>query len=159
MSAQLSYAINQPVGYPGLIFAQEPHDIISRDAGTVIPFGVAVARGADADRQCRAGGAAAAYIGVSIRSLEREGAANTGAVEYAVTETVGILRDGYIWAVCPTGCVPGDGVKYTQATGVLDSGAAGAGEVGLDGATWETTTAAGGLGVIRLVGGTATAGA
>jgi len=157
MSAQLSYDINQPVAYAGLIYAQAPHDIISRDAEAAIGFGVAVGRGANPDKQCVAGGVAADYLGISIRSLEREGASN-GAVQYEATETVGIIRTGYVWAVCPAGCVPGDGVLYTSANGVLDAGAAGAGAVSIDGAAWQTTTAAGELGVIRLGPGTATAG-
>jgi hypothetical protein len=159
MSAQTSYAINQPVAYAGLIYdANSGRDVVSRDAEGVVPFGVAVGRGTDADRQCAAGGAATAYLGVSVRSLEREGAANTGAVQYEDTETVGIMRTGYVWAVCPTGCVPGDAVIYTVATGVLDTGVAGVGAAEIDGAAWQTTTAAGDLGVIRLGSGSATAG-
>jgi hypothetical protein len=48
---------------------------------------------------------------------------------------------------------------YTDGTGVLDSGAAGASETQLDGATWETTAAAGELAVIRLNTSAVTAGA
>ena len=150
MSAQLSYDINQAVAYAGLIYAQAPHDIISRDVETVagIAFGVAVSRGTDKDKQTILGGTD--FIGITIRSLEREGAANTGAIEYSETETAGILRNGYIWALCPTGCVPGDSVNYVDATGVLDSGTAVAGETQLDGAEWDSTASAGGLAVIRL---------
>ena len=85
MSAQTSYDIKQPVAYAGLIYAQAPHDIVSRDAEGVIPFGVACSRGTDKDKQAVVGGAD--FAGISIRSLEREGAANTGDIKYSDTET------------------------------------------------------------------------
>ena len=150
MSAQTSYDINQPVAYAGQVYALSPCDIVSRSVETVagMAFGIAVSRGTDPDEQAVIGGAD--YLGISIRSLEREGAANTGAVQYDETETAGIMRFGYVWAVCPAGATPGDAVKYTTATGVLDSGAPGAGEAAITGATWDTVTAAGELGVIRV---------
>ena len=126
MSAQTSYDIRQGKAYAGLIYAQAPHDIVSRSVETVagIGFGVAVTRGTDADKQI-VPAASADFLGVTIRSLEQEGG-EAGAIKWDVKETAGVMRSGYIWAVCPTGCVPGDAVNYADGTGVLDSGAAGA---------------------------------
>ncbi len=151
MVAQTTYEIKQPIAYAGLLFAQHPHDIDSRAVEGVagIGFGVAVSRGTDADKQIVAGGDST-FFGITIRSLDQEGVANTGAIKWDEKEQAGVLRRGYIWAVCPTGCVPGDLVNYVDATGILDSGAAVAGETLLDDAQWETTTAAGELGIIKL---------
>jgi len=159
MSAQLSYDIRQGKAYAGLIFAQAPHDIVSRAVETAggIAFGVAVTRGTDADKQI-VPAASADFLGITIRSLEKEGG-TAGAIQWNAKETAGVMRSGYIWAVCPTGCVPGDAVNYADGTGVLDSGAAGAGSTSLNGATWETTAAAGELAVIRLNTSAVTAGA
>lgn len=150
MSAQTSYSIKQAVAYAGLVYAQAPHDIVSRDVETVagIGFGVAVSRGTDLERQVVAGGTS--FTGITIRSLDKEGAANTGSIQWNEKETAGILRDGYIWVVCPSGCNPGDSANYVNATGVIDSGSAGVGETQLDGAQWETVAAAGELAVLRL---------
>ena len=106
MSAQTSYSIKQPKAYAGLIYAQAPHDIVSRDVETVagIGFGVAVSRGTNKERQIVAGGTE--FLGITIRSLDKEGAANTGAIQWNEKEAAGVLRDGYIWAVCPSGCNP-----------------------------------------------------
>ena len=158
MSAQLSYDIRQGKGYAGLIYAQAPSDIISRSVETTagIGFGVAVTRGTNPDKQVVMA-TSANFLGITIRSLEQEGG-EAGAIQWDVKETAGIMRSGYIWAVCPTGCLPGAAVKYTDGTGVLDSGAAGVGETSLDGATWETTASAGELGVIRLNTSAVTAG-
>jgi len=124
MSAQTSYSINQPVAYAGLVFAQAPKDIISRAVETVAGIGFArvVSRGTDKDKQCILGGTTG-ILGITVRSLDREADDAAGAIEYAENETAGIMREGYIWAVCPTGCVPGDAVNFVEATGVLDSGA------------------------------------
>lgn len=150
MSAQTSYSINQPKAYAGLVFAQAPHDIVSRDVETAggIDFGVAVSRGTDSERQVVAGGDA--FTGITIRSLDKEGAVNTGAIKWNEKETAGVIRSGYIWVVCPSGCNPGDTVKYNNATGVIDSGVAGAGETTLNGAQWDTLATAGELAVIYL---------
>ena len=158
MSAQTSYDIRQDKAYAGLIYAQAPHDIVSRSVETVagIGFGVAVTRGTDADKQI-VPAASADFLGVTIRSLEQEGG-EAGAIKWDVKETAGVMRSGYIWAVCPTGCVPGDAVNYADGTGVLDSGAAGAGSTSLDGASWETTAVAGELAVVRLSTSAVTAG-
>jgi hypothetical protein len=158
MSAQTSYDIRQGKAYAGLIYAQAPHDIVSRSVETVagIGFGVAVTRGTDADKQI-VPAASADFLGVTIRSLEQEGG-EAGAIQWNAKETAGVMRSGYIWAVCPTGCVPGDAVNYADGTGVLDSGAAGAGATSLDGASWETTAVAGELAVVRLSTSAVTAG-
>jgi len=158
MSAQTSYDIRQDKAYAGLIFAKAPHDIVSRAVETAagIGFGVAVTRGTDPDKQVVLA-TSANFLGITVRSLEKEGG-DAGAIRWNVKETAGIMRAGYIWAVCPTGCVPGDAVNYTDGTGVLDSGAAGAGSTSLDGATWETTASAGELAVIRLNTSAVTAG-
>ena len=149
MSAQTSYSTSIPKAYAGLIFGLSPHDNISRSVETAagFGFGVAVSRGTDKERQAIIGGDD--FLGITYRDLGREGAAN-GNVAYSVKETAGIMRQGYIWAVIPTGGNPGSAIKYTTATGVIDVGVAGAGEIQLDGAQLDTVTTAGGLGVIRL---------
>lgn len=161
MTAQTSYSINQAIAFAGQLADIGPMTRVSRDVegSAGINFGVVVGRGTDADRQCKVGGAIGTILGVTYRSLEREGAANSAAVKYNEKETAGILQKGYIYAVCPAGCVPGDAVKYTIATGVLDAGAAAAGEASLDEAQWDSTAAAGAIAKLRLFGLAATAGA
>ena len=158
MSAQTSYSLDQSIAYAGLIFAQSPHDIISRSVETAggVDFGVAVSRGTNKNRQCVVG--ASDFIGISIRSLEREGAANTGEVKYREKETAGIMRNGYIWVICPSGCNAGDKVKCSTSTGVIDAGDAGAGETQILGAVFDTTASAGELAVVRIQGLTTVAG-
>jgi len=150
MSAQTSYAIAQALGYPGQIYDLSPFNVVSRsvEGAAGIGFGVAVSRGTDKDNQVVIGGSD--YLGVTVRSLDREADNAAGAIEYAENESAGIMRDGYIWAICPTGCIPGAAVLFNNTTGILDAGTAGGGETQLNGSSWESTSAAGELGVIRL---------
>ena len=150
MSAQTSYTRNLRVALAGLVYAQAPHDIISRAIETVAgaAFGLAVSRGTDKDEQAVIGGSD--FLGFTVRALDTEGAANTGAIKYNESESAAILRLGYIWAVCPTGCVPGDLVNYVIATGAVDSGAAVAGEQLIDDAQWDSSASAGQLAIIRI---------
>jgi len=160
MSAQTSYDRSIQRAVAGLIYALFPSSILSRAIETVAGagFGIAVSRGTDKDTQAAIGGTD--LLGITVRVLDMEGAANTGALKYSETDTAAIMNDGYIWAVCPTGCTPGDLVNYVAATGVLDSGAAaGAGERLINGAYWDSTAAAGGLAVLRIVSTATTVGA
>lgn len=161
MSAQTSYDLSLVKGYPGLIYAQAPSDIVSRAVETVagIPFGVAVSRGTDKETQCVIGGTD--FLGIAIRSLDKEGAANTGAIQWNETEAAGILRYGYIWVISTFTSAVGQGVIYNNTTGAIRSdgtGPAGAGETLLDGATFETSSSAASLSLIRIDSAKTTAG-
>jgi len=152
MSPQLSYDINTVIGYPGLVFDLGPHDIDSRSAEGVdgIKFGIALSRGTNKDKQVLPGNNSD-FFGISIRSLDREGAVNTGVIKYLEFETVGVLRSGAIRIICPTGCVPGDDVFYNVDDGVLDSVELGGPEnIQLRGAIWDSIASAGELGIILL---------
>lgn len=150
MTAQTSYAINQGEAFPGQLYGVDPAVIVSRDAEGSLDFGIIAGRGTNGERQVIPGGAGKDIIGVTIRSLEREGAYGSGLVNYSDKETVGLLQSGYIYATCPTGCAAGDDVIYTDADGILDAGAPAAGQTKLDHARWESDTVAGAVGVLRL---------
>lgn len=159
MSAQTSYSINQRVALAGMIFALHTRDVDSRVVETVagIDFGVAVSRGTDKEKQIVVGGTD--FLGVTVRALDAEGTQGTGAIKYKEKDTAAVLRSGYIWVLCNGGATAGQAVKFVNATGLFAAGAAGAGETNLTGAKWETTTADGEVGLIRLETSANTAGA
>lgn len=148
--SQLTYSLSQAASYEGVLFGQGPWDVQSRSVETAAGIGaaVAVSRGTNKDEQVVVGGTD--FFGITIRSLEREGQANTNLFLYEQKQTAGILRDGSIMVTCPTGCTPGQLAFYDNTTGVIDQGTAGVGETQLDGAVWDSTAAAGGLAVLRL---------
>lgn len=151
MSVQTSYGFSQARGLPGLIYALHDQDIdsFSVEGTDGIDFGMAVSRGTNAEKQVVLGGDP--FLGITVRSVERASTDATGSIGYAEKETAAIMRKGYIWVICPTGCNPGDPVNYNTTTGALDSGAAEAGEAAITGATWETSAVAGEIAVVRLV--------
>ena len=149
MPAQTSYSQNLRAALAGLLYEGDTaRDVVSRKVETAagIGFGLAVSRGT-AEDQITLGGTS--FLGISVRSLDVEG--NTdGEVQYDEKSTAPVLRQGYIWAVCTNGCNPGDAAKYVQADGTLASGAANAGETAIAGGTWESVTAAGNVGLLRV---------
>lgn len=98
MTVQTSYEKNINTIIAGLIYDMGFTDVDSFSAEVAIEHGIFVSRGTDPERQVAVGGAAA--IGVSVRTasendykpatLEPNG-------QYAINETVGVLRAGYIW--------------------------------------------------------------
>lgn len=98
MTVQTSYEKNLAVALPGLIYDMGNTDIDSFAAEAVIPFGTFVRRGTDSQNQVLLGGAAA--IGVAVRTVGENDYPNSAfdGGEYAIAETVGVMREGYIWA-------------------------------------------------------------
>src|SRR5210317_1753203 len=150
MAAQTSYQISQDSAYAGQIYGQGARSVFSRSVETTegIPFGVAVSRGTDPDNQVVLGGTD--FVGITVRSLDFEGAVNTGDIFYKENDTAAIMRRGAVWVICPSGCVAGDQVKFTRSTGVLDSTDIAAGDSLVFRAYWDSTAAAGDLAVIVI---------
>ena len=145
------------LGYAGEIVDTNPVTIeaLINDQATAIDFGVAVARSA-ADNTCKAPAADGdKIVGISVRHAIRP-ADSSNNVTYAQKDAVPVLRDGFVYATAYENATRGDGViSVTAQNGKLGSttgGAAGAGRVAVPGATWETTTTAGSIGIVRIAG-------
>ena len=145
------------LGYAGQIVDTNPVTIeaLINDQATAIDFGVAVARSA-ADNTCKAPAADGdKIVGISVRHAIRPADASNN-VNYAQKDAVPVLRDGFVYATAYENATRGDGViSVTAQNGKLGSttgGAAGAGRVAVPGATWETTTTAGSIGIVRIAG-------
>ena len=145
------------LGYAGQIVDTNPVTIATliNDQATAIDFGVAVARSA-ADNTCKAPAADGdKIVGISVRHAIRP-ADSSNNVNYAQKDAVPVLRDGFVYATAYENAARGDGViSVTAQNGKLGSttgGAAGAGRVAVPGATWETTTTAGQIGIVRIAG-------
>ncbi len=148
------------LGYAGQIADTNPTIIESKtNEATAIDYGIAVARGAS-DDTCKAPAADGdKLIGISVRHAIRPGDSSNN-VSYGQRDSVPILRDGYVYAVAYENATRGDtAISVTAQNGKIGSttgGAAGAGRVALDGTsgkpkvTWENTTAAGQIGILRV---------
>jgi hypothetical protein len=149
------------LGYAGQIVDTNPATIESKinEAATAIDFGVAVARGAS-DDTCKAPTADGdKLIGISCRHAIRP-ADSSNNVTYGQRDSVPIVRNGYVYATAYENATRGDtAISVTAQNGKIGSttgGAAGAGRIALDGTsgkpkvTWETTTTAGNIGILRV---------
>ena len=160
MGAQTSYQRLQNVAYEGQIYDLAPRDVVTGivEGNNVVP-GRVVSRGTE-DQKVILGGSA--FLGISVRALDLEGSANTAVLEYSEGDTPAIMRSGYIWMVCLSGCTPGnaafyipqsvaDGTGGVIGSGQVDAGPPADGGIAIAGATWETTTAAGEIGLLRII--------
>ncbi len=147
------------LGYAGQIIDTNPIVTTSlvNDQAVAIDFGNAVARSA-ADNTCKAPAADAdKIIGIAIRHAIRPASSDgNNTVNYAQKDEVAVLREGFIYVLAYENSTRGDGViSVTAQNGKLGSttgGAAGAGRVAVPNATWETTTTAGQIGIVRING-------
>lgn len=145
MSVQTTYAQSIEPALAGVLAnTSYQKDVNSFAAeGGAIDFGLAVSRGTNPADQVTAGGTD--FVGISLRSLHNESDANTGIAAYAETETVPVLRSGYVWVECVAGCNVGDAGSYTAASGAITVGG-----TAIPNATFETAAPAGGLAILRI---------
>jgi hypothetical protein len=143
--------------YSGMVADISPATIFSmvNELAQTVDYGYAVARGTTADGTCKAPAVDGdVLIGISVRTPIRP-ADSSGNVVYARYDSVPIMRQGYIYAIAAETVTRGTGVLSLTAQfgklGGVSAGAAGAGRVVLPGATWETATTAGQVGLIRIV--------
>lgn len=102
MVAQTTYKKPLAIGLPGLIYDMGFSNIDSFAAEEAVPFGAFVARGSDPANEVEVGGAAA--IGIAVRTAKDAEfppvAPDFGV--YAIGDTVGVMREGYIYAAFDT---------------------------------------------------------
>lgn len=145
------------IGYAGQVVDSSTSTIENRtNSGAIsIDFGRAVARGADAGSVKAPTADGDKIIGISVRhaTMVADGSGNVAYQQYV---SVPFMREGNIYAIPAENVTEGDPVlSLTAGNGTLGGttgGAAGAGRVAVPAATWETTTAAGAVGKIRLAG-------
>jgi hypothetical protein len=144
------------LGYDGQIATLNPHVTDSKinESATAIQFGRAVARGAEDNTAKVPAADSDQIIGIAARQLVGVADQN-GVTAYAQGVAVPVLKLGFVFATAAEATTRGDGViSITAGGGTLGSvtgGAAGTGRVAIPGATWETSTAAGEIGVVRIV--------
>lgn len=148
-------AVLSEIGYQGQTATMNPISTrnLPLSGAIAVQFGNAVARGA-ADNVCKAPTADAdQIIGFAMRNLNRPADANN-LNAYQQYDVVATMIDGDIFAIPVANVVQGDGViSLTAGNGTLSgttAGAAGSGRIAVPGATWETTTVAGAVGLIRI---------
>lgn len=146
-------------GYAGGIVDELNVDIMNliNNGASAIDYGIAIAR--DASGQCRLIAADADKIlGISVRfpikAAPGYGQANANVVQYQQYDEVPVLRHGNIYVLAYENVTQDDQALSITAQGGkiggVTGGAAGAGRVVIPDAIWQTTTAAGSIGIVRI---------
>ena len=132
--------------FEGMIAEGTPCTILTKIAeGGDIPFGTAVVRGTGDEQAMTPTAGGQDFVGLTIRDSAIEGAGSDTA-QFADMKPMAVLIEGAIWALCLDGALAGDAVSFDSASGGLGVAV---GDL-VQNATWETTTAAGELGLVRL---------
>lgn len=151
MAVQTTVTLNPGTAYDGLIADMNPHTLVSKKVETAagIAFGRVVSLGTAAD-QVDLGGDGTGF-GVTVRTLDREGAQTTGAVQYDQYDVAAVMVEGYCYAAIYTASASaGDKLKYDDTTGQIEAGTAGAGETQMNAYLQEAVTSSGQIALIRL---------
>jgi len=153
---QTTYTNDHIPGFVGQYADLQLTNVLSRSAeATVIDFGLAVVRGTADDQCLLATATGGSFLGITARTIT--GTADTaGDRTYQIGESVNILDEGVIYAICEDGCVPGDDVFFrhtvagVEVLGALRTDADTADADQIPNAVWDTTTAAGEIGTVKL---------
>ncbi len=136
-------------------------DWVSKITDTAISFGLGVVRGAKDNSVKVPAATGGKFIGIVRRTLARSNSDNASTSASELGTFHDIITNGYVYAVCEDGCSPGDTVylRFAANTGStlgsfrtdadVDDDSAATADI-VTGATWETTTTAGEIGVIKL---------
>lgn len=151
MAVQTTYTLNPGIAYDGLVADMNSATIITRQVETAagIAFGRVVSRGTS-DTQCVVGGDGTG-LGVTVRTLDREGAQTTGAVQYDQYTDAAIMTSGFLFVPINTASASkGTKLKYDDTTGQIEAGTAGAGETQMNAYLEQAVTSLGQIALIRL---------
>lgn len=155
MAIQTSYPSNMAAAVAGMRASSIPATIVSRTVETAaVGFGKAVEQGA-ADNGCKLfdGGV---VFGITLLDRSASGLTLSGGLitgetvdSYGVGESAAVILKGDVWAVCATGCAPGDPVYVRPSNGDFQNDNTNS-AVLIPGARWNTTAAAAALAIIYL---------
>jgi hypothetical protein len=156
--AQNSYTINQAGGQAGGIADGGNHDIISAaDKLEAVPFGVALAQGAS-DGLCKLPSSSTdKIIGVAVLEQTKEQALGSGVVNYPAGSMISVMKRGRVNVLAESAVAAGGPVYVRFASGAggsqlgamradADTGSA----MLVDGASFTTSVAAGGVAVVDM---------
>lgn len=151
MSNQAAYT-DVVAGLAGQVATQIPAVLASAavEGSGGIPFGAVAVRGT-ADRSAKVAGANGdtLYLGIAVRSVDAR-LTSAGADKYPQYSELEYIQKGEVFVVAGANVTPGLPVYYSEADGTVIKGASATNYTQIVGATWETTTASGAIGKIRL---------
>ena len=123
---QTSYTQYGDAAFAGLLDSVGPRVVASYAAEEAIPVAYPVRLGNDKDKEVLKATTGANAIGFALHDQARE-QNSAGLVQYGVTETVSVLKQGRLWVTTSDAVVAGATANLTTATGALTDAAVAAG--------------------------------
>ena len=154
MALQTSYPATMTKGVAGALATMNNWDAVTKICETAagIGFGLAVGRGTNDNGAILGAGAAAGFLGISMRDVTLDPSYSDKIPQY---KNLSVLQQGVIWVVCGDDVQDGQDVTFVASTGVLSSAGTSGSQFLVANAIWLDTVSSGGLARIRL-GGTLT---
>lgn len=148
---QSSYSENIAAAYAGMVANMLQADISTRICETAagIAFGVAVGKGSADDGAVIGAGAAASFLGVSVRDVTLDPDDLDKYQQYA---NMAVITKGEIWVTAGGNVADGEDVTFVATTGVLSSAGTSGSQFAIAGARWMTTASSGQLAKLKLGG-------
>lgn len=162
MAVQTTYSDSPEVGLAGQIYDGHQHEAITmrnNEAADEMPFGAAVIfeGGTDDKGALLPDDVADVVAGLVIRSHAYSPDTGIGDVGVKPGQTIGVMRRGFMLAICEDGCSPGDRLHVRaiqtvdEQIGGLRASADGVNTIdATNQGVWLTTAAAGGLAVLQV---------
>lgn len=149
--SQTTYSQTMPVAQTGMLDGIGPHTIASYAAEEVIPVAYPVMLGTDKEKEVLKATAAASAIGLALVNPATE-QDSSGAVSYAATETVSVLKSGRMWVMTSDAVVAGATANMTVADGTLTDASVTTGIEAFTqfSAKFVTGTSAAGLAIVEI---------
>jgi hypothetical protein len=143
-AVQTTYNATMPAYTLGQVSRSEFSNTITRECEDAagIAFGLPVIQGT-ADHQAKVG-ASGVFLGITVRDVTLD---STRSDKYAQYDSMAIVTQGVVAVLAGENVAAGDAV-YRTSTGALNKTSSG--NTLIAGARWETTTASGAVGLVRL---------
>jgi hypothetical protein len=145
---QVTYPKTMVQAIPGLIYGNE-FTTTTRIAEADIPFGYAVKRGTDKDRQALVGGGAD-FLGVLVHTLSPQASYTDQTIKGYANHGIDILREGMVMASPSNAVTAGDKVAINTSTGRFKGGEAAVGETQVSNAFWDSSCDADGFAILVM---------
>ncbi len=151
---QSSYAEGIQPAYAGMVANMTNWDADSRicETSAGIAFGVAVGLGTADNGAIVGAGAAAQFVGITVRDPTLVIQSGQTVDKYQQYDTMAVLTEGDIWVTVGASVTDGADVSFVASTGVLSSAGSSGTQFIIAGARWMTTADTGELAIVRLGG-------
>lgn len=149
MTQTTAPAFDSVIGQAGQLVDLRSVDVSSFAAEEAIPFGRAVKRGTDPEKQILiVDGSGDTFLGVSILQHTLENPLGAGEAQYAIGDTVSVAEEGPIYVEVTDAVIAGAAAFVDVANGKFTD--VSTGNLAVPGGTFDSSAAANGVAILKF---------